>query len=99
MSSIRLGTSANIATRLSEMAAQIPHSLAVAAPRGRNPQGKQTYQRLTFGELEDDTNCIAAGLQNMGIVPGMHHFTGSSRNRFYFANLRFVQDRRCHCAD
>ena len=71
MSSIRLGTSANIATRLSEMAAQIPHSLAVAAPRGRNSQGKQTYQRLTFGELEDDTNCIAAGLQNIGIVPGM----------------------------
>src|SRR5438874_2301054 len=40
-------------------------------PRGRDSAGKRIYQTVTFRELDDDSNLLAAGLWSMGVRPGM----------------------------
>ncbi len=61
----------NVGFRLSETARQNPDGVAIAMPLGRNAAGKRQYVQLTFRELDDDTNRIAAGLHAMGVRPGM----------------------------
>ncbi len=60
----------NVARRLSAMAALQPDVVAVAAPRNRHPRGRQDYDQLTFRQLDEDSNRIAAGLARLGVVRG-----------------------------
>jgi acyl-CoA synthetase (AMP-forming)/AMP-acid ligase II len=60
----------NVASRLASTARENPDGLAIVMPRGRNSAGKREYATITFRELEEDTNRIAAGLQAFGIGPG-----------------------------
>ncbi len=52
------------------MAAQRPDALAVAAPRTSSLRGPGDYARLTFRELDQDSNRIASGLARFGVTPG-----------------------------
>ncbi|MCU0876247.1 MAG: fatty acid CoA ligase family protein [Pirellulaceae bacterium] len=60
----------NVGFRLSETARTLPGAVAVAMPRGRQPNGKRIYESVTFRQLDDDTNLIADGLLAMGVRPG-----------------------------
>lgn len=62
----------NIASRLRVMASLYPGQIALASPRGRYCPGvSRDYRTLSLAELELWTSSIAAGLQQMGIQPGM----------------------------
>jgi len=60
----------NVGLRLSETARRDPEGVAIAMPLGRDAAGKFRYRELTFQELDDDSNLLAAGLQSMGVRPG-----------------------------
>lgn len=59
----------NVGWRLSETAVRDPRGIAIVEPVGREANGRRRYRQVTFAELEDDTNRIAAGLQAMGVQP------------------------------
>ena len=67
----------NIAERLTQMAETIPNSVAIAEPlfQGKKPRrdhfGKREYSAITFSELDQDSDRIAAALQRSGVKPGM----------------------------
>ena len=61
----------NVALRLAEMAQRDPQRVAVAEPLGRRRRRLRLYKQVTFRELEEDTNRIAAGLLSRGVRPGM----------------------------
>jgi acyl-CoA synthetase (AMP-forming)/AMP-acid ligase II len=62
----------NVTDRLGRAADREPHRLAVIDPRGKTASRPWRARRqLTFAELWDDTNRIAAGLLATGFVPGM----------------------------
>jgi acyl-CoA synthetase (AMP-forming)/AMP-acid ligase II len=62
----------NIASRLAIQALRQPNNLAIASPLGKHyPGTKRAYREMTFSQLELHTNSIAAGLQALGIGPGM----------------------------
>lgn len=61
----------NVGFRLSATARQIPDAVGVVQPLGRDATGKRVYRHLSFAELDHDTDAIAAGLQEIGIRPGM----------------------------
>lgn len=62
----------NVAARLRLMAEKIPNEIALAEPRGSHNLGtKRPYKTQTFSQLELTTSSIAAGLQNLGVKPGM----------------------------
>jgi|688.fasta_scaffold00135_32 acyl-CoA synthetase (AMP-forming)/AMP-acid ligase II len=62
----------NVAARLPAMAARIPEQIALASPLGSAKLAtKRPYKTVTFTELELITSSIAAGLQQMGVKPGM----------------------------
>lgn len=61
----------NVASRLAETARVNPDGVAVVMPQGRDKHGQRHYATITFRELEDDTNRIAAGLQSAGLRPGV----------------------------
>lgn len=62
----------NVASRLAIQALQQPNNLAIASPLGKYYPGvKRAYREMTFAHLELHTNSIAAGLQALGIGPGM----------------------------
>lgn len=67
----------NIAERLTQMARLLPNSIAIAEPQSywkkakRDKTGKRTYKTVTFAELDADADKIAAGLQKIGVRPGM----------------------------
>jgi olefin beta-lactone synthetase len=64
--------SVNIANRLSRMAARFPHRRAVVAPGGRDRSGRVAYSQLTFAQLEEETDRLAAGLvDRAGLRSGM----------------------------
>jgi acyl-CoA synthetase (AMP-forming)/AMP-acid ligase II len=62
---------ANIASYLPKVAAEQPTALAVAAPAGRDGQGKIRYDRLTYQELDQRSDRIARGLVRVGIGAGV----------------------------
>jgi acyl-CoA synthetase (AMP-forming)/AMP-acid ligase II len=64
------GEHLNIASHLHAMAERQPHTLAVVVPEGRNRGGRVRYTHLTYRQLEQDSDCIAAGLCSRGIPPG-----------------------------
>ncbi len=53
------------------MAALAPERLAIAAPIKKRRGGFASYREITFGELEEQSNRIAAGLLKAGLQPGM----------------------------
>jgi len=59
----------NIADRLSETAKRVPDQTAVVVPNGRDGSGRAQYSQLTFKELDEESNRLAHGLQQMGIGP------------------------------
>jgi acyl-CoA synthetase (AMP-forming)/AMP-acid ligase II len=61
----------NVGVRLSEMARAMPDKVAVAVAAGRDAAGKRQYDSLTFRELDEDSNRLAAGLRELGVRPGM----------------------------
>ena len=62
----------NVASRLAIQAMRQPNNVAIASPLGKYHAGtKREYKQLTFSQLELHTNSIAAGLQALGIGPGM----------------------------
>ncbi len=62
----------NVASRLRVMASLYPGQIALAAAVGSYRQGKnREYRTVSFAELELRTASIAAGLQQLGIEPGM----------------------------
>jgi len=61
----------NVGVRLSETARAMPDRVAVAVAAGRNAAGKREYETLTFRQLDDDSNRLAAGLRELGVLPGM----------------------------
>ena len=64
-------SSANIASKLSDMAAARPYSPAIWYPYGRAADGRVTYTHYTYKQLDDDSNAIAAGLEAYGIGTGV----------------------------
>ncbi|HTN74955.1 MAG TPA: AMP-binding protein, partial [Pirellulaceae bacterium] len=60
----------NVAARLTETARVNPQGVAVVMALPRKKHGERKYRSITFAELEDDTNRIAAGLRAYGIRPG-----------------------------
>jgi acyl-CoA synthetase (AMP-forming)/AMP-acid ligase II len=61
----------NIASRMQEMAARCPYQRAVVYPKGRDASGKIAYVHLTFQQLDRESDCIAAGLEKIGIQRGI----------------------------
>ena len=60
----------NIAQRLTESARRHPFQRAVVFPTGRDPAGRVTYSHLTFQQLDRESDRLARGLRQMGVVPG-----------------------------
>lgn len=62
----------NIAATLPAMALQQPHTLAVAVPFSRDPVSKAVaWTHLTYAQLDLASDRIAAGLQALGVGPGV----------------------------
>ena len=61
----------NIATHLKDMARQRPEQMAVMFPESRDRQGRTAYTSLSFRQLDDESDRIAAGLTMMGIGRGV----------------------------
>lgn len=61
----------NIARHLGSMAALQPARPAVICASGRDGHGAVRYEQLTFRELDDASNDVAAGLTGVGIGRGM----------------------------
>lgn len=59
----------NVARRLTEMAARMPGATAVVEPLGYGPGGRR-YRQVTFRELDQDSDRIAAGIRELGAKPG-----------------------------
>lgn len=61
----------NITAVLSQIAAERPEQIAMRCPGSRGSDGFANYDlTLTYAELENRSNAIAAGLKNYGIVQG-----------------------------
>ena len=74
----RLDHIENIGQALTETARRLPDQIAVACPSSPRPTKlkvqpgqKLAYDRITFSQLEDRTNQIAAKLRQAGVKPGM----------------------------
>lgn len=65
------GSTGNIARHLGSMAALQPARPAVICASGRDAQGAVRYEQLTFRELEDASNHVAAGLAAAGVGRGV----------------------------
>ena len=66
-----IDTVCNIASHLPRRAEEQPYRLAVAFPHGRDRNGRVSYTHLTFRQLEEESNLLAAGLQAIGIGRGV----------------------------
>jgi len=62
--------STNVGLRLGQMAARFPDLTAVAAPRPKKGNQPRRYDTLSFRELEQDSNRLAAGMLEMGMRRG-----------------------------
>jgi len=56
--------------RLTAIAEQMPEAVAVVEPLGYGGNGKRRYRHVTFRELAQDSDRIAAGLRELGVAPG-----------------------------
>jgi len=62
---------ANIALTLGEAARRTPYKPAVTAAAGRGPDGRLRYAHLTFRALEESSDRLAWGFQDLGLACGM----------------------------
>ena len=62
---------ANIATRLTKIAKIHPYRKAVICPTGRDKAGRVAYAHLTFEQLDEQSNRLAAGLVSKGVAKGV----------------------------
>ena len=60
----------NVSSYLTEMARIQPYKRAVVSPAGRDAQNRIAYVHLTFRQLDQESDCLAAGLENAGITRG-----------------------------
>ncbi len=60
----------NIGWELTRIADQMPDSVAVVEPAGRDKSGFRQYNKITFRKLDEDSSTIAAGLREYGVEPG-----------------------------
>jgi len=60
----------NVAARLTAMAGQMPDAVAVVEPLGYDRRRKRVYRQVSFRELDRDSDRIARGLRELGVVPG-----------------------------
>lgn len=60
----------NVGLRLSETARINPQGVGVVMPAGRDRSGRRRYQQLTFRELDEDSNRLAAGILSLGVPSG-----------------------------
>ena len=60
----------NVAQTLRETARRFPAQRGVVAPVGRDRQGRVQYRQLSFAELDRESDCLAAGLIDLGVSPG-----------------------------
>ncbi|MFO7716359.1 fatty acid CoA ligase family protein [Desulfosarcina sp.] len=61
----------NVATCLRDMARIQPYKRAVVCPCGRDSQGRQAYTHLTFRQLDIESDCLAQGLDDVGVSRGV----------------------------
>jgi len=61
----------NIAGHLRRMARMLPYKKAVVAPAGRNEDGLARYIHLTLRQLDKESDCLAHGLEAVGITREM----------------------------
>lgn len=71
MSDPRHSVICNIAAALPQMARLQPQRLAVVFPDGKNPDGTRAYTRLTYRQLDAQSDAIARGLRASGLTRGM----------------------------
>ena len=71
MSTAQTPAGCNIAAALPEMARLQPQNLAVVFPAGVDATGNRTYSRLTYRELDEQSDAIARGLRAYGLSSGM----------------------------
>jgi len=60
----------NVASLLKRMARVQPHKKAVICPFGRDRCGRVAYTHLTFQQLDQESDDLAWGLENVGITRG-----------------------------
>ncbi len=60
----------NVSMYLKQMAAIRPYKRAVVYPAGRDKENRVTYSHLTFRQLDEESDRIAAGLTAAGITRG-----------------------------
>jgi acyl-CoA synthetase (AMP-forming)/AMP-acid ligase II len=61
----------NIAAALPRMARLQPQALAVVSPCGLGSDGRRAYARLTYQQLDEQSDVIARGLKAYGLSRGM----------------------------
>lgn len=61
----------NIAHRLTEQARLAPERRAIVVPAGQDWNGRHRYREWTFRQLDEESNRLAAGLRQRGLLPGM----------------------------
>jgi acyl-CoA synthetase (AMP-forming)/AMP-acid ligase II len=62
----------NIAACLPRMAARQPDQVAICQPEGRHRGGRVRYRRITYRELDEESDAVARGLATVGIGRGVH---------------------------
>lgn len=60
----------NIAAHLPDMARALPQTLAIVQPHGTDRYGRVEYRHLTYRELNDESDHLAAGLARFGVGRG-----------------------------
>ena len=60
----------NIASRLKRAADIAPYKRAVVCPAGQDSSGRMMYSHLTFLQLDRESDCLAYGMENAGILRG-----------------------------
>jgi len=63
--------SINVALYLKSMAKKRPYHKAVICPAGRDKNGRSAYTHLTFQQLDRESDCMAHGLEMIGIKRGV----------------------------
>src|SRR5829696_1728256 len=61
----------NIASHLCTMAERQPYTFAVVFPHGRDAHGRVAYTHFTYQQLNDESDWLARGLQQIGIGRGV----------------------------
>ena len=69
MTQVRQEQTFNVGARLTATASRLPDGVAVAAPQ-RRMGGKRRYRQVTFRELDEDSDQLAAALHSLGATPG-----------------------------